>query len=205
MTWLTKCTVQKNLFFLKINLFIYFWLCWVFVSVRGLSPVAASGGHSSLQCAEESILETSFPSTPLDYCTGSLLMGYLSTSVAFFFLWITEALISISPLGIFLKEISLFFPHFPQVCIGYSIVQLIIVLWPDERFFICSFVRFFSWFRETIWITFSSPKEKWTLIKWTLIKVRKRELEGGKFIYYLPWHFSLPLKNKNLLEWRILK
>ena len=24
-------------------LFIYFWLCWVFVSVRGLSLVAASG------------------------------------------------------------------------------------------------------------------------------------------------------------------
>ena len=24
-------------------LLIYFWLCWVFVSVRGLSPVAASG------------------------------------------------------------------------------------------------------------------------------------------------------------------
>ena len=41
-------------FFLKrtyILLFIYFWLCWVFVSVRGLSPVAASGGHSSLRCA----------------------------------------------------------------------------------------------------------------------------------------------------------
>ena len=32
-------------------LFIYFWLCWVFVSVRGLSPVAASGGHSSSPCA----------------------------------------------------------------------------------------------------------------------------------------------------------
>ena len=29
---------------------IYFWLCWVFVSVRGLSPVAASGGHSSSHC-----------------------------------------------------------------------------------------------------------------------------------------------------------
>ena len=28
----------------------YLWLCWVFVSVRGLSPVAASGGHSSSQC-----------------------------------------------------------------------------------------------------------------------------------------------------------
>ena len=33
-----------------INLFIYFWLCWVFVSVRALSPVAASEGHSSSQC-----------------------------------------------------------------------------------------------------------------------------------------------------------
>ena len=31
--------------------FIYFWLCWVFVSVRGLSPVAASEGHSSSRCA----------------------------------------------------------------------------------------------------------------------------------------------------------
>ena len=30
-----------------VYLFIYFWLCWVFVSVRGLSLVAASGGHSS--------------------------------------------------------------------------------------------------------------------------------------------------------------
>ena len=38
-------------FFKFIYLFIYFWLCWVFVSVRGLSLVAASGGHSSSQCA----------------------------------------------------------------------------------------------------------------------------------------------------------
>ena len=37
--------------YLFIYLFIYFWLCWVFVSVRGLSPVAASGGHSSSRCA----------------------------------------------------------------------------------------------------------------------------------------------------------
>ena len=35
-----------------IYLFIYyFWLCWVFVSVQGLSLVAASGGYSSSQCA----------------------------------------------------------------------------------------------------------------------------------------------------------
>ena len=53
--------MYHNFFFLKlINLFyIYFWLCWVFVSVRGLSPVAASGGHSSSRCAGLS------PSRPL--------------------------------------------------------------------------------------------------------------------------------------------
>ena len=38
------------LLFLKVYLFIYFWLCWVFVSVRGLSLIAASGGHSSSRC-----------------------------------------------------------------------------------------------------------------------------------------------------------
>ena len=41
--------------FLKI-LFIYLWLCWVFVSVRGLSLVVASGGHSSSWCAGLSLL-----------------------------------------------------------------------------------------------------------------------------------------------------
>ena len=40
------------LFFKNYYLFIiYFWLCWAFVSVRGLSLVAASGGHSSSRCA----------------------------------------------------------------------------------------------------------------------------------------------------------
>ena len=29
---------------------IYFWPCWVFITVRGLSLVAVSGGYSSLQC-----------------------------------------------------------------------------------------------------------------------------------------------------------
>ena len=32
-------------------LFIYLWLRCVFVSARGLSPIAASGGHSSSRCA----------------------------------------------------------------------------------------------------------------------------------------------------------
>ena len=43
------------LFFSLLNfiiyLFIYLWLCRVFVSVRGLPLVAASGGHSSSRCA----------------------------------------------------------------------------------------------------------------------------------------------------------
>ena len=38
-------------FYLFICLFVYLWLRWVFVSVRGLSLVAASGGHSSSRCA----------------------------------------------------------------------------------------------------------------------------------------------------------
>ena len=39
-------------FFFKLLfiLFYYFWLCWVFVSVQGLSLVVASGRHSSSWC-----------------------------------------------------------------------------------------------------------------------------------------------------------
>ena len=47
---------------LFIYLFIYLfnlWVCWVFASARGLSPVTASGGHSSSRCAGLS------PSRPL--------------------------------------------------------------------------------------------------------------------------------------------
>ena len=50
-TALRKCP-SISIFLNKfIYLFIYFWLCWVFVAARGLSLVAASGGYSSLQCA----------------------------------------------------------------------------------------------------------------------------------------------------------
>ena len=41
------CGLFSSLFIL----FIYFWLCWVFVPVRGLSPAVASGVHSSSRCA----------------------------------------------------------------------------------------------------------------------------------------------------------
>ena len=46
-------------FFFFLKNFIYLWLCWVFVSVRGPSLAAASGGHSSSRCAGLS------PSRPL--------------------------------------------------------------------------------------------------------------------------------------------
>ena len=44
-------TLVACFFFFNFYLFIYFWQCWVFVSVRGLSLVVASGGHSSSRCA----------------------------------------------------------------------------------------------------------------------------------------------------------
>ena len=48
LAWNTFFFLNESLF---IYLFIYFWLCWVFVSARGLSLVAANRGHSSSQCA----------------------------------------------------------------------------------------------------------------------------------------------------------
>ena len=36
---------------LFVCLFIYLLLCWVFISARGLSPIAASGGHAPSRCA----------------------------------------------------------------------------------------------------------------------------------------------------------
>ena len=38
-------------FYFFINLFIYFWLSWLFVAAHGLSVVVASRGYSSLWCA----------------------------------------------------------------------------------------------------------------------------------------------------------
>ena len=47
-----SCTQFVFLFFVFFKEFHFiFWLCWVFVSVRGLSLVAAGGGHSSSRCA----------------------------------------------------------------------------------------------------------------------------------------------------------
>ena len=55
LVWNTFLTLERKLcsFFKKkfIYLFIYFWLRGVLASVRGLSLVVASGGHSSSRCA----------------------------------------------------------------------------------------------------------------------------------------------------------
>ena len=59
-----------HLIFFFFLIFLNLWLCWVFVSARGPSPVAASGGHSSSRCAGLS------PSRPLPlWSTGSRRAG----------------------------------------------------------------------------------------------------------------------------------
>ena len=43
--------LRMRFLFYTFYLFIYFWLRWLFVPVRGLSLVVASRGYSSLRCA----------------------------------------------------------------------------------------------------------------------------------------------------------
>ena len=64
--------------FLKkfIYLFIYFWLCWVLVSVRGLSLVAASGGHSSLRCVGLSLSRPLLPRGTGSRRAGSVIVAH---------------------------------------------------------------------------------------------------------------------------------
>ena len=70
--------------FLKIiYLFIYFWLCWVFVSVCGLSLVAASRGHSSSRCAGLSLSRPLLLRSTGSRCAGSVVVAHgLSCSTA---------------------------------------------------------------------------------------------------------------------------
>ena len=56
--------------------FIYFWLCWVFVSVRGLSPVAASGGHSSSWCTGLSLSRPLPLRSTGSRCAGSAVVAH---------------------------------------------------------------------------------------------------------------------------------
>ena len=58
-----------------IYLFIY-WLCWVFVSVRGLSLVAASGDHSSSRCAGLSLSQPLLLRSTGSRCSGSVVVAH---------------------------------------------------------------------------------------------------------------------------------
>ena len=49
--WTSVFFFFSSVFFFPLSLFIYLRLCWVFISVRGLSLVVASRGHSSSWCA----------------------------------------------------------------------------------------------------------------------------------------------------------
>ena len=62
--------------YLFIYLFIYFWLCWIFVSVRGLSPVTASGGHSSSWCAGLSLSRPLLLWSTGSRCAGSVVVAH---------------------------------------------------------------------------------------------------------------------------------
>ena len=66
------------LFFSFIYLFIY-WLRWVFLAVRGLSLVAASGGYSSLRCAGFSLRSTGSRHTGISSCGSQALERRLSS------------------------------------------------------------------------------------------------------------------------------
>ena len=68
--------IWSELFFFFINKFIYFWLCWVFVSVRGLSLVAASGGHSSSRCAGLSLSWPLLLRSTGSRCAGSVVVAH---------------------------------------------------------------------------------------------------------------------------------
>ena len=57
-------------------LFFIFWLCWVFVSVQGLSLVAVSGGHSSSRCAGLSLSRPLLLRSTGSRCAGSVVVAH---------------------------------------------------------------------------------------------------------------------------------
>ena len=68
----------SNLLFIYIFIcfYIYFWLCWVFVSVQGLSLVAASGGHSSSRWTGLSLSWPLLLRSTGSRCAGSVVVAH---------------------------------------------------------------------------------------------------------------------------------
>ena len=69
-------SIWAYFFLIFIYLFIYLWLCWVFVSVRGLSLVAASGGHSSSRWAGLSLSRPLLLRSIGSRCAGSVVVAH---------------------------------------------------------------------------------------------------------------------------------
>ena len=59
-----------------IFIYLFFWLCWVFVSVRGLSLIVASGGHSSSWCAGLSLSRPLSLRSTGSRCAGSVIVAH---------------------------------------------------------------------------------------------------------------------------------
>ena len=74
-------TKEIKIYFFKKN-FIYLWLCWVFVSVRGLSLVAASGGHSSSRCVGLSLSRPLLLRSTGSRRAGSVVMAHVPSCAA---------------------------------------------------------------------------------------------------------------------------
>ena len=74
-TW-SIINTRISFFFLNLFSFIYLWLCWVFISVRGLSPVVASGGHSSSRCAGLSVSWPLLLRSTGSRCAGSVIVAH---------------------------------------------------------------------------------------------------------------------------------
>ena len=75
----TTRMISENSFKVLTPIFFFFnlfWLCWVFVSVRGLSLVAESGGHSSLRCAGLSLSRPLLLRRTGSRCTGSVVVAH---------------------------------------------------------------------------------------------------------------------------------
>ena len=80
--------LNLNMLFLKKFIYylfiIYVWLCWVFVSVRGLSLVVASEGHSSSRCMGLSLSRPLLLWSTGSRCAGSVVVAHgPSCSTAF--------------------------------------------------------------------------------------------------------------------------
>ena len=77
-TFVTSLSLFNHGFmsFFFLFFFFFFWLCWVFISVRELSPVAASGGHSSSRCAGLSLSRPLPLRSTGSRCAGSVVVAH---------------------------------------------------------------------------------------------------------------------------------